>query len=319
MRTFAISLALLVLASCGTSTSNAPGKKRVGVVPKGANHIFWQTVHAGAIKAGRESGFEIEWNAPTLEVDSSRQIEIVDSMINRKVDGIVLAPVDRKALVGVVERATKQGIPVSIFDSNIDTKVQVSYVATDNEEGGRVAARHLADLIGRRGKVAVISFMPGSASTEQRAHGFQDEIRSKYPDINIVGLQYGMADRAKAMAVTENILTAHPDLAGLFADNESSSSGAVQALKSRKSKVKMVAFDHAENLVEDLKAGHINALVVQNPFKMGYEATHAIALKLEGKTPAAHIDSGLALVKKEDLEKPEIRELIAFDLRKNLP
>lgn len=319
MRTFAICLALVVLASCGTSTSNTPGKKRVGVVPKGANHIFWQTVHAGAIQAGRESGFEIEWNAPTLEVDSSRQIEIVDSMINRKVDGIVLAPVDRKALVGVVERAAKQGIPVSIFDSSIDTKVPVSYVATNNEEGGRVAARHLADLIGRKGKVAVISFMPGSASTEQRAHGFQDEIRSKYPEINIVGLQYGMADRAKAMAVTENILTAHPDLAGLFADNESSSSGAVQALKSRKSKVKMVAFDHAENLVEDLKAGHIHALVVQNPFKMGYEATHAIALKLEGKTPAAQIDSGLALVKKEDLEKPAIRDLIAFDLRKYLP
>ena len=206
----------------------------VGVVPKGANHIFWQTVHAGAIKAAREFHFEVEWNAPTLEVDSSRQIEIVESMINRHVAGIVLAPVDRQALVGVVERAAREGIPVSIFDSAIDTNRIVSYVATDNTEGGRMAARRLGEVLGGKGKVGVIGFMPGSASTMEREDGFQNEIRKRFPGIEIVGMQFGMADRAKAMAETENILTAHPDLAGLFADNESSSSGAVQALKSRR-------------------------------------------------------------------------------------
>ena len=308
------------MAGCQQHKSGAPAKRVVGVVPKGANHIFWQTVHAGAIKAAREFAFEIEWNAPTLEVDSSRQIEIVESMVNRRLAGIVLAPVDRKALVAVVERAAQAGIPVAIFDSSIDTNRRISYVATDNEEGGRIAARRLAEAIGGRGKVGIVSFMPGSASTEQRSHGFQDEIRTKYPSINIVGLQYGMADRAKAMAVTENILTAHPDLAGLFADNESSSSGAVQALKTRRAaNVKLVAFDHAENLVEDLRAGHIDSLVVQNPFKMGYESTRAIGLKLKGDAPPATIDSGIALIRKPDLDKPEIRELIAPDLRKYLP
>ena len=197
-------------------------KKIVGVVPKGANHIFWQTVHAGAISAGQEYGFEIEWNAPTLEIDSSRQIEIVESMVNRKVAGIVLAPVDKSALVGVVERAAAAGIPVAIFDSAIDTEKKISFVATDNEEGGRMAARRLAEIIGDKGKVAVIGFMPGSASTMEREHGFQDEMRRHHPNINIVAMQFGMANRAKAMAATENVLTAHPDLAGLFADNESS-------------------------------------------------------------------------------------------------
>src|SRR5712675_569103 len=115
-------------------------KRVVGVVPKGANHIFWQTVHAGAIKAAREYKLEVEWNAPTLEIDSSRQIAIVDSMINRHLAGIVLAPVDRKALVTTVERAGRAAIPVAIFDSDIDTNQRITFVATDNREGGRMAA-----------------------------------------------------------------------------------------------------------------------------------------------------------------------------------
>ncbi len=312
--------ALFLLCTLFLSSSCQRDQKRVvGVVPKGASHIFWQTVRAGALKAAEEYGFEVEWNAPTLEVDASRQIEIVESMVNRRLAGIVLAPVDRKALVGVVERAARAGIPVSIFDSDIDTKERVSYVATNNEEGGRMAARKLGELIGGKGKVAIIGFMPGSASTMEREHGFQDEIRAKFPQIDVVGLQLGMADRAKARAVTENILTAHPDLAGLFADNESSSAGAVQALKSRNARnVKLVAFDASDQLVADMKAGWIQAIVVQNPFRMGYEATKAIGMKLNGETPPATLDSGATLVTTADLEKAEIKELLFPDLSRYL-
>ncbi|MBS1826391.1 MAG: substrate-binding domain-containing protein [Acidobacteria bacterium] len=307
-------LSLLLLASCTREK-----KTIVGVVPKGANHIFWQTVHAGAIKAAQEYGFEVEWNAPTLEIDSSRQIEIVDSMVNRKLAGIVLAPVDKKALVGVVERAAKAGVPVSIFDSGIDTRQRIAYVATNNEEGGRMAARRLGEVIKGKGKVVVIGFMPGSASTMEREHGFQDEMRTKFPDVNVVGLQFGMADRAKALAVTENVLTAHPDLAGLFADNESSSAGAVQALKSRNAKgVKMVAFDASDQLIADMKAGWIDSIVVQNPFKMGYESAKAIGMHLKGEKPPETVDSGATLVKPEDLEKPEMKELLFPDIQKYL-
>lgn len=313
MRKLLIGLALLVAACRRTET------RVVGVVPKGANHIFWQTVHAGAIKASREFHFEIEWNAPTLEVDSSRQIEIVDSMINRRLAGIVLAPVDRHALVAAVERAAREGIPVSIFDSAIDTRRIVSYVATNNTEGGRIAAQRLGDVLGGKGKVGVIGFMPGSASTMEREDGFQDEIRKCCPGIQIVELQFGMADRAKAMAETENILTAHPDLAGLFADNESSSSGAVQALKSRDARnVKLVAFDASDQLIADLRSGAIDSLVVQNPFRMGYESTRAIGLKLAGQTPPAKIDSGVTLVRREDLDKPEVKALLYPDIQQYL-
>ena len=314
-----LSQAILVATMLIASACQQSGKRVVGVVPKGANHIFWQTVHAGAIKAAQEYGFEVEWNAPTLEIDSARQIDIVESMVNRKLAGIVLAPVDKKALVAVVERAANVGVPVSIFDSGIDTKQRLSYVATNNDEGGRMAARRLGEVLQGKGKVAIIGFMPGSASTMEREHGFQDEMRTKFPKINIIGLQFGMADRAKAMAVTENVLTAHPDLAGLFADNESSSAGTVQALKSRGAKgVKLVAFDASEQLVADMRAGWIDSIVVQNPFRMGYEATKAIGMHLKGEKPPELVDSGATLLKLEDLDRPETKELLVPDIQKYL-
>ena len=289
------------------------------MVPKGASHLFWQTVHAGAIKAAQEFSFEIEWNAPTMEVDTARQIEIVESMVNRRLSGIVLAPIDKKALVHVVERAAREGVPVSIFDSAIDTERYISYVATNNVEGGRMAARRLGEILGGKGKVGVIGFMPGSASTMEREFGFEDEIKKKFPGVNVVGVQFGMSDRAKSMAVTENLLAAHPDLAGLFADNESSSAGAVQALKSRGAKqVKLVAFDTSEQLLADMKAGWIDSFVVQNPFKMGYESTRAVGLHLRGEVPTRQVDSGSALIPLEDIGKPEVQELLFPDIQKYL-
>jgi ribose transport system substrate-binding protein len=313
-------LSLTLLAALLVS----PGCRRsqqciIGVVPKGASHIFWQTVHAGAIKAAHEVGCTVDWNAPALEIDASRQIEIVDSMINRHVAGIVLAPVDKQGLVAVVERAAKEGIPVAIFDSAIDTEKYVSYVATDNTEAGRMGARRIGEILGGKGKVGIVGFMPGSASTMERENGFQDEIAKRFPAIQIVGLQFAMSDRAKAMAITENMLAAHADLAGVFADNESSSAGAVQALKSRGAKqVKLVAFDASDQLIADLRAGAIDSIVVQNPFRMGYESARAIGLKLNGQTPPRKLDSGAALIRAEDLDREETKQLLFPDIQKYL-
>lgn len=304
-------LAVIAVASLMVSCQRQPAQKTIGVVPKGANHIFWKTVHAGAVKAAAEAGYGVEWNAPTLEIDSSRQIEIVESMVNRKLAGIVLAPVDRKALVSIVERAAREGVPVSIFDSAIDTDKRISYVATNNEEGGRIAARRLGEKIGGKGKVAVIGFMPGSASTMERESGFEDEMKKTFPGVQVLGVRFGMADRAKSMAETENILTAHPDLAGVFADNESSSAGAVQALKGRNArKVTMVAFDASDHLVRDCEEGWIDSIVVQDPFKMGYESTRALARHLAGEKVEPLIDSGVRLLRREDMAKPEVRAFL---------
>lgn len=288
----------------------------VGVVPKGTNHTFWQSVHAGAIKAGKEFGLEILWNAPQLEIDTARQISIVENLITRQVDGIVLAPVDADALVAVVERAAGEGIPVAIFDSAINTDRIVTFVVTDNYQGGVMAADRMGEILDGKGKVGVIGFMPGSASTMKREAGFVETVESRFPGIEVVGVRFNMADRAKALAEAENLLTAHPDLAGFFADNESSVDGTVQAVKLRglSGKVKIVGFDASETLVADMRAGVIDSIVVQDPFKMGYESTRQMSIHLAGGETEPHIDSGAYLLRPENVDTPEMQAVVFPDL-----
>ncbi len=300
-------LALGALASCQRKT-----QKVIAVVPKGQAHLFWQTVHAGAAAAGKEFGVEILWNGPATETEYAKQIEIVENFITRRVDGIVLAPTERVALVTVIERAQREGIPVTIFDSGANTENYVSFVATDNFAGGQTAARRLAQLLGGRGKVAVIAVIPGSASTTERERGFQETVAKEFPGIQIVALQYGMSDRARSLAVSEDILTAHPNLDGIFASNESSAVGAAQALKSRNlaGKVKLVGFDSSPSLIEDLKNGVIDSLVVQNPYRMGFEAVRSIVEHLQQKKPPKRIDSGATLVTRDNMNTPEVQKLL---------
>ncbi len=307
-------LSALSIAGFGACAGPQQEGEVIGVVPKGTNHIFWQTIHAGALKAGSESGLEILWNAPQLEIDASRQIAIVENLIARQVKGIVLAPVDEEGLVGVVERAAGMGIPVSIFDSGIKTDQIVSFVATDNYEAGRMGGRRMGEILGGKGKVGVIGFMPGSASTVEREQGFVDEIAASFPDIEMLGVRFNMADRAKAMAEAENLMTAHPDLAGLFADNESSTDGTVRAVKQRGADVKIVGFDASEELIAEMKAGHIDSIIVQDPFKMGYLATKALADHLAGQEPQKTVDSGAYLITPENVDSAEMQAVLFPDI-----
>ena len=313
-RDFAVT-AGAALAACSRSR-----KKLVAVIAKGRSHIFWLTVQAGAMAAGEEFGLDIEWNAPAQETEYARQIQIVESMIAKRVDGLVLAATDRKALVGPVDRATSSGIPVTIFDSGLDSTNYMSYVATDNVEAGRMGARALAKLLGGKGKAAVIQHVPGSVSTMDREQGFEEVIARDFPQIRIVQKLYGMSDRAKSMAAAENILTAHPDLDGFFASTEPSSTGTVLALKGRgvNGKVKLVAFDSNETMIEDVRQGNIHAMVVQDPFKIGYEAVKTIAIKLQGGQPPKRMDLAAVVVSRDNLDTPEMKKLLNPDVKKYL-
>ena len=289
------------------------------MVPKGTAHVFWQSVHAGAVAGGREFHAEILWDGPPNETDYSRQLEILDSMLNRHVDGVVVAAADRTILNASLDRAAAAKIPVVVFDSGVDSTNYVSFVATNNFEAGKLGGRKLAALLNGKGTVAMIQNAPGSASTMDRERGFKEALK-EFPGIQLVAEQYSMSNRAKAMSAAENILTAHPQLDGIFASSEPSSVGASQAIKSRalQGKLKFVAFDSSDGLIEDLNAGVIDALVAQDPFKMGYEAVHAVAEKLDGKTPGKQIDLSAAVITKADLDKPEIKALLHPDLEKYL-
>lgn len=312
VRLSALLLALVLLAGCQQN------KRRViGVVPKATSHVFWVAVEKGARAAGAELGVDIEWNGAPAETEYARQIQIVDSMINRRVDGLAVAATERKILVATIDRAIKLGIPVTIFDSGIESENYLSFVATDNYEGGKLAGRALAKLIGGQGKVGLILHAPGSASTMDRERGFQDVLKAEFPNIRIAAEQYGMADRAKARAAAENMLTAHPDLAGFFGSSEPSTTGASLAVRGRglTGKVKVVAFDASDNLVADMRDGVIQAMVVQDPFKMGFEAVRTVVDKLNGKTPPRRIDLSAVAIFAEEANKPEYQRLLSPELK----
>ena len=290
---------LAIALSCACQTSK---KRTIAVIPKGTAHLFWVTVRQGAEDAGKEFGVDILWNGPAQETDYGRQLEILDSMINRRVDGIVVAATEKKVLNQSLARAKQMGIPVTVFDSGVDSDDYLSFVATNNFEAGQLGARKLAELLGGKGKVAVVMNAPGSGSTVERERGFTEAMQKEFPDIQIVATQFGMSDRAKAMSVAENMLTAHPDLNGLFASAEPSSVGVSQALKSRSlaGKIKFVGFDSSEGLIDDMKSGVVDALVVQDPHKIGYEAVKTIVDHLNGKTPSKRLDLGAKVITKAD-------------------
>jgi ribose transport system substrate-binding protein len=311
--------AVLLVTVAALSGCNRGHKRVIAVIPKGNSDIFWQSVHAGAIKAAREKDVEIIWNGPAMETDYTAQLRIADTMINRHVDAMALAPIDRKAMVGVVERAAKENVPVIIFDSGIETENYVSRIATDNYKAGQLAAERMGKVLDGRGKVANIAVLPGGASTEAREKGFEDIIHSRFPGIQIVDKRYGMADVAKSLLVSENILTAHPDLDALFASNESSTIGAAQALHGRGGrKIKLVGFDSSPALIEDLRSGLIDSLVIQDPFRMGYESVIAAVKKLDGQPVPKINDLAPRLVDLKNLDHPDVQAQLNPDLKKYL-
>jgi len=314
----ALALALL-LAGPGAGCSRSR-KKVIGVVPKGLAHLFWQSIHAGAVSAGGELGVEIQWNGPSLETEYSRQIQIIDAMITRRVDALAISPADQVALVQVVDRAMAQGIPVTIYDSALSSTNYTSYVATNNYAAGELGARRLGQILGGQGKVAMVMHVPGSGSTLEREKAFDAVMAREYPGISVVARQFGMSDRARAMAAAEDIFTAHPDLDGIFASAEPSTVGTSQAIKSRglAGKIRFVGFDSSESLVEDLRAGVITALVVQDPFQIGYKAVETLVEKLKGGTPPKRIDCDAAVIAAGDLQRPEVQKLVRPPLEKYL-
>ena len=308
----------MVPAVAGITACNRSGKKVIAVIPKGRAHVFWQSVHAGAVKAAQEKNVEIIWNGPATESEFNAQIQIVDAMINRRVDAIALAPIDENAMVQVVERAAAAKIPVVLFDSGLKSDQFATQVSTDNYAAGALAAARMGEILAGEGTVIIVATQAGSASTMAREQGFEDTISQKFPKIKILDKRYGNSDYAQSLKVAENMLTAHPAVHGLFASNESSSAGASQALKSRSSKVKMVGFDSSEQLINDLKAGIIDSLVVQHPFRMGYEAVLSSTKALAGEKMEKVQNIAPGLVTQKNLAEPEIQDRIHPDLKRYL-
>ena len=294
------------------ATTGTAGQKTIAVIPKGVSHSFWQTIKAGADAAGKDLNVKIIWKGAASETDIAGEVSIVEDMITQKVDGICLAPSHGDALVPVVKKAQEAGILVTIIDSGLNADNYLSYVATDNREGGRVGARRMGEKLGGKGKVAILGTKKGSVSTDEREEGFIEEIKAKFPGITIImPIFYGESNAAKSLAATEDLLNAHADLNGIFASNETSIIGAVRGVRQRNlaGKVLLVGFDHTADLGQNVREGAIDSLVIQDPYKMGYEGVKSIVDKLAGKTPPKRMDTGVKLLTKENQDTPEIQKL----------
>jgi ribose transport system substrate-binding protein len=312
----------LVLVGCRSERTAAGGGTtsrtyKIAVIPKGTTHEYWKAVQAGAIKAGQELGVEIFWKGPQKEDDRSQQIQVVEDFISRKVDGIVLAPLDDRALVRPVDEARQEGIPVVIIDSNLQGENYLSFVATDNYQGGVIAARRLAEIMGKKGKIFLIRYLEGSASTTFREQGFLDTMTKEYPEIEfLVKDQYAGTTTESAYQLTENLLSRFPQVEGIFAPNESSTFGALRALQEAglAGKIKFVGFDSSAKLIEALKNKELHGLVLQDPVKMGYLGVKILVDYLQGKPIEKRIDTGVKLATPENMETLEIKALLQPDI-----
>ncbi|HZJ45569.1 MAG TPA: substrate-binding domain-containing protein [Pyrinomonadaceae bacterium] len=313
-------VSLCALSGC-TKQNGSNGKKKftVAVIPKGTTHEFWKSIHAGSNKAAGElsaqgADTEVIWKGPLREDDREQQIQVVEGFAAQGISGIVLAPLDNRALVRPVVDAGSAGVPTVIIDSGLETESIVSFVATDNRKGGVLAAERMGQLLNGKGKVMVLRYAEGSASTTEREEGFIGEIKQKFPEIQLISTdQYAGATRDTAKRASENLLNRFGDeVQGIFTPNESSTAGMLSALQDigKAGKVQFVGFDNSQLFIDAMRADQLHGVVVQNPFNMGYLGVKTMVDHLQGKPVEKKIDTGVMLVMKENLDSPEVQTLL---------
>jgi ribose transport system substrate-binding protein len=292
---------------------------RIAFVPKGTTHEFWRTIHAGALKASRElsakgTPVEILWKGPLREDDREQQVQVVESFASQGVDGIILAPLDEKALVRPVEEAKQLGVPTVIVDSALASDQIVSFVATDNVKGGEMAADELGRLLGGKGRVLLLRYQEGSASTTAREEGFLARLKAGWPGLELLAAdQYAGPTVDTAKRASENLLNRHGrEVEGVFVVNETSTGGMLLALQDAglAGKVKLVGFDGTAALVAAMRAGQLHGFALQNPFRMAGLGVETMVDHLLGKPVPKRVDTGVIVVTPANVDTPEVRDLL---------
>jgi len=319
---FALATLVLTLPACGKSQGPKGSQERpyrIAVIPKGQTHEFWRTIHAGAIRAQRDlaaKGVHVEliWKGPLREDDREQQVQVVESFASQGIDGIVLAPLDDKALVRPVEEAARLKVPTVIMDSALASDQIVSFVATNNYKGGELGADALGQAMNGKGKILLLRYAEGSASTVEREAGFLARREAAWPGLELVSSdQYAGATRDTAKRASENLLNRFGrELDGMFVVNESATSGMLLALQDAglAGKVKFVGFDSNQAFVDAMRKGQMHGFVLQNPFRMAGLAVEALVDHLQGRPVAKLVDTGVFIVTPANLDSPEVLSLL---------
>ena len=298
------------------SGAGGAGKLRIAVIPKGTTHEFWKSVHAGAANAAKELGdVEILWKGSLLESDRETQIAVMQGFITSRVDGICLAPNNSQALVEYVNQAVQEKIPVVIFDSGIDDQSKiVSYVATDNYQGGALAARRMADVLHGDGNVILLRYYQGSESTERREAGFLDTLKKEFPKIKVISSdQYSGTTPEDSLAQATQVLNKFKgEVNGIFSVCEPNATGTMGALEQTEldGKVAFIAFDPNADLIRGLASKKVQGIVLQDPVKMGYKAVMTLHKYLKGEKVPKRIDTGETVATPENFNQPRMQRLL---------
>ncbi|MBQ7177192.1 MAG: substrate-binding domain-containing protein [Victivallales bacterium] len=259
-------------------------RKMLAVIPKGTANMWWDTVRLGAQAAAEKGNADMVWTGPEMETDREKQIQAVDDMLVKNVDAVVLGPNDFNALARSVDKIKEKGIPCIIIDSPVNSEKYDAFAGTDNYRGGADAARRLGAVLNGRGTIILTHFVQNSASTEERARGFKETLKAEFPEMKLVAEQYTLGTVEDARQKTTDMLTKIGNVDGMFAVNHPASVGAYKALQTsgRCGKIKYVGFDSDPVLLEGIERGEVEALIVQNPYEIGYRGVELALQMLNG-------------------------------------
>lgn len=317
-RRSAVALSAFALAGSiiGSTSMAFAADVTIPVIVKDSTSFYWQIVFSGACQAGKDLGVNVPQLGAQSEADVNGEITILENAVAGKPAAVVIAPTQGQALGAPIDEAAKS-VPIVMIDSGADTTAYKSFLTTNNENGGKVAADALADSIKAKtgaikGDVALLTYLPGGASLDQRAKGFKEEIAAKYPDLHLVADKVGDGTTTTALNITTDVLTANPNLVGMFASNQQTAEAAGQAVAENKiaDKFSLVGFDSSDKTLGFLDDGTVAALIVQDPYRMGYDGVKTALAVSKGQTVDLNVDTGANVVTKANEADPKIAALI---------
>jgi ribose transport system substrate-binding protein len=313
-------LVLLCLALVASGVFAGPGQQQGGaiyipLISKGFQHQFWQAVKAGADQAAKDLNVVITFEGPEAETMVDKQMDMLQTAMAKSPRALGIAALDSRAAIPVLQQAQRNKIPIIAFDSGVDSDIPLTTVTTDNKAAAALAADKMAEAIGGSGKVAVIVHDQTSRTGMDRRDGFLDQMKAKYPNIEVVSVQYGDGDHRKSADIAKAVITANPDLKGYYGANEGSAIGVVLGVGELKQAnprldIKIIGFDSGKLQLDAIRSGLMYGAVQQNPVKMGYETVRAAVDALNGKTLPKVTDSGFVWADRSNLDTPEVKAVV---------
>ncbi|MBV8625385.1 MAG: ABC transporter substrate-binding protein [Herbaspirillum sp.] len=282
----------------------------IPLISKGFQHQFWQAVKAGADQAGKDYKVKVSFEGPETEAMVDKQIDMLSAALAKKPQAIGFAALDSKAAIPLLKKAQAAKIPVVAFDSGVDSDIPVTTATTDNRAAAALAADKMAELIGKEGDIAVVAHDQTSRTGIDRRDGFLERIKSTYPKIKVVSVQYGGGDQLKSTEVTKSILQAYPKLKGVFGTNEGSAIGVVNGVKEMKRKIAIIGYDSGKQQKDAIRDGTMAGAITQNPVGIGYKTVEAAVKAIKGEKLPKIIDTGFYWYDKSNIDDPKITAVL---------